>query len=67
MLVNRPSDNATKIWADGIPDFEDRWKRQGRIVRVLKFPQVTLADVNSTFSAAELREIADFLDGLDAD
>ena len=48
-----------------IPDFEDRWKKQGRAVRVLKFPQVTLSDVNSTFSANELREIADFLDGLD--
>lgn len=54
-------------YTEDISEFEDRWKKQGRAVHVLKFPQLTIADINSAFSATELREIADFLDGLDAD
>ena len=47
---------------EDIQRFNEQWQRQGRFVRVLQFPQVVLVDINSTFSANELRRIASFLD-----
>jgi hypothetical protein len=51
------------VTQEQIDEFQDRFKRQGRIVHVLNFPQETLVELSSTFSSSELREIADFLDG----
>jgi len=47
---------------EDIEEFQDIWKKQGRFVRVLRFPEIVLVDINSTFSANELRRIASFLD-----
>jgi hypothetical protein len=44
-----------------VEEFEETWKKQGRYVRILHWPGLVLADINSTFSAAELERIAEFL------
>lgn len=44
-----------------VEEFQETWKKQGRSVKILWWPELVLADINSTFSAAELERIAEFL------
>jgi hypothetical protein len=50
---------------EDVKAFEESLAKQGQFIHILRFPEITLADINATLSAPNLRALADFLDSVE--